>query len=245
MGYYDYQQGLIYRHLKQESGWDSHLKRCRDYVMRAVRIHKPEKITVLGSGWLLELPVAELAETVNEIVLVDIVHPPDVIQQAGKISKIRIVESDVTGGLIEEVYRKVHSRPFFSRLASLTDVSIPDYKPDYDPGLVISLNLLTQLEVLPVRYLQRKAGIGENELNEFRRSVQQKHLNFLAAHKSVLVTDYEEVITSKSGEVKTVKTALAGFPAGFDTEKWTWNFDLKGSDFYNSRSIMKVLAMTF
>ena len=69
--------------------------------MRAVRIQKPERITVLGSGWLLDLPVAEISEMVSEIILVDIVHPPDVIKQAGMIRNIKIVEADVTGGLIE------------------------------------------------------------------------------------------------------------------------------------------------
>lgn len=244
MGYYDYQSGLIYRHLKQESGWDSHLNRCREYVLRTIRIHKPEKITVLGSGWLLELPVAEISEKVSELVLVDIVHPPDVIQQVRTLKNVKIIESDVSGGLIEEVYRKVKATPLLKRLDNLDGLVIPDYLPDGDPGIVISMNLLTQLEVLPVRFLEKKARISSEEMLEFRKKVQQKHLEFLSRHRSVLVSDYEEVSTSKSGETNSVRTLVADLPDGFDVEKWTWNFDLKGSDFYNSRSVMKVVAMT-
>ena len=67
MGYYDYQSGLIYRHLNQESGWDSHLEKCRSYILRAIDKHKPGKVTVLGSGWLLELPIAEIVEKTGKI----------------------------------------------------------------------------------------------------------------------------------------------------------------------------------
>ena len=52
MGYYDYQNGLIYNHLNQEGGWDSHLDHCRNFINRALDYYKPEKVTVLGSGWL-------------------------------------------------------------------------------------------------------------------------------------------------------------------------------------------------
>ena len=142
------------------------------------------------------------------------------------------------------MYRKVKATPLLKKLDSIDGLVIPDYVPDEDPGMVISLNLLTQLEVLPVRFLERKARIRSEEMMEFRKEVQQKHLDFLSRHRSVLVSDYEEISTSKSGETGTVRTLVADLPEGFDVEKWTWDFDLKGSDFYNSRSVMKVVAMT-
>lgn len=212
--------------------------------MRAVRIQKPERITVLGSGWLLDLPVAEISEMVSEIILVDIVHPPDVIKQAGMIRNIKIVEADVTGGLIENVFNRVKAQPLFSKLNTLSGLEIPDYVPDSDPGLIISLNLLTQLEVLPVRFLKRMARISEDELLEFRKAIQRNHIRFLSSYRSVLITEYEEVTTDKSGEVTKEKTVVTDLPEGFDVEKWTWNFDLKGSDFYGKRSVMRVIAMS-
>jgi len=244
MGYYDYQSGLIYRHLNQESGWDDHLEHCRRYILKAIAHYKPGKVTVLGSGWLLELPVAEIIEKTGKLCLIDIIHPPEVVRQAGKIGNVELIESDVTGGLIEEVDKKINRYPIFKRTGSLEGIIIPEYKPEKDPGMIISLNLITQLETQLVRYLKKKAGISEDEIFCFRKAIQERHIDFLSRYTSVLITDYEEVITGKNGEVNRVPTLIADTPSFIDKEEWTWNFDSKGADYYNSTSIMKVLAIT-
>jgi hypothetical protein len=244
MGYYDYQSGLIYRHLNQESGWNSHLEKCRSYILRAIDKHKPGKVTVLGSGWLLELPIAEIVEKTGKVSLIDIIHPPDVVRQAGKISNIELIESDITGGLIGLVWQNVNRYAFFKKTRSLEGIIIPEYIPASDPGMIISLNLITQLEMLLVRYLKRKARIGEEEMINFRKTLQDRHIDFISKYRSVLITDYEELITDRSGEVKKVPTLLAELPSCSHREEWTWDFDLKGADYYNSRSVMKVLAVT-
>jgi len=243
MGYYDYQSGLIYRHLNQESGWDSHLARCRSYILNAIDKHKPDKLTVLGSGWLLELPVAEIVERTGRVSLIDIIHPPDVVRQAGRIDNVDLIVSDVTGGLIEQVWKKTRRYPFFRKADNLEGIIVPEYKAQCDPGMIISLNLITQLEVLPIRYLRKKAKINEDELFRFRRAIQEKHLDFLSKHNSVLITDYEEVITERSGDVTSVPTLIAELPLVTEKEEWTWNFDQKGEDYYNSRSVMHVIAV--
>jgi hypothetical protein len=244
MGYYDYQSGLIYRHLNQESGWESHLERCRKYILKAIDIYKPHKVTVLGSGWLLELPVAEIIEKTEKLCLIDIIHPPEVIKQAGSIRNVELIEQDLTAGLIEEVWKKVRSHSVFSKPDSLEDIIIPEFIPESDPGMIISLNIITQLETLIVRYLKRKARISDEAMFNFRKAIQNKHIDFITKYRSVLITDREEIITNKSGEVKQVPTLLAEMPSFTGKEEWTWNFDLKGADYYNSRSVMKVLAVT-
>jgi len=244
MGYYSYQNGLIYRHLNQDSGWDSHLEHCRDYILRAVDIYKPQKVTVLGSGWLLELPLAEIVEKTGKVCLVDIVHPPDVISQAGSIMNLELKELDVTGGLIEEVWNKTGKYSFFNKLKSLENIIIPDFKPDNDPGLVISLNILTQLESLLIDFLKKRSKIKEEEFIRFRTEIQKKHIDFLLRHRSVVICDTVEVITNKSGNITTIPTLLTDLPSGQFSEEWTWNFDQTGADLYNSRSILKVVALT-
>jgi len=42
---------------------------------------------------------------------------------------------------------------------------------------------------------------------------------------------------------KIVPTLFTGLPSGRLIEKWTWNFDSKGVDLYNSRSKLKVIAI--
>lgn len=243
MKYYNYQNGLVYSHVNQEGGWESHQERCRRFILKAFDQYKPEKITVLGSGWLLDLPFAELVERTQRICLVDIVHPPDVIRQAGNFTNVELIEQDITGGLIETVWLKSDKYSFFNKMKSLKNIIVPEYKPDGDPGMVISLNILTQLESLLIDFLKKRSKIKEEEFNLFRAEIQKKHISFLLEHKSVLITDYAEVITSRSGSIKTIPTLFTDLPPCQFNEKWTWNFDQTGADLYNSRSQFKIVAL--
>jgi len=243
MGYYNYQNGLISRHLNQEDSWAYHLDQSRKFIIKAIELYSPEKITVLGSGWLLDFPMAELAERTSKIYLIDIVHPPDVIKQVSIFNNIELIEQDVTGGLIGEVWQRWSNYTFFSRPQTLKNLIVPDYKSAADPGMVISLNILTQLESLIIDFIRKRSKVKEEEFDILRTEIQKKHIEFLNKYKSVLITDYEEVITGKHGVEKIVPTLFTGLPSGRLIEKWTWNFDSKGVDLYNSRSKLKVIAI--
>jgi hypothetical protein len=243
MGYYAYQNGLIYNHLNQEGGWDSHLARCRSFINRALEYYKPEKVTVLGSGWLLDLPLAEMIEKTEMIYLVDIVHPPEVVKQAGELERVVIIEQDITGGLIEKVWNTSRKYTFINKLKSLESIIIPEYTPDFDPGMVISLNLLTQLEMRLIECLKKRSVISEDEFQSFRKEIQENHIRFLMRHRSVLITDYEEVVTKRNGETTAFPSLFAEIPMGKFREEWTWDIDLKGRDSYNSSRVMKVVSV--
>lgn len=245
MGYYNYQNGLIYRHLNQEGGWDHHLAKCREYILKSLDRFQPESVTVLGSGWLLDLPLAEILEKTNKIRLVDIVHPPDVLSQAGTISNVELKEEDVTGGLIREVWSETSKYSFIRRMKDIPEINVPLYSPDYDPGLVISLNILTQLENLPVEYMKKKSRLSDDQFLSFRKQVQQRHVEFLSEHKAILISDVEEIRKTNDGKSVVIPTLVTDMTDASSKEEWTWDFDLRGSDYYNSTSIMKVIGLTF
>lgn len=245
MGYYNYHNALIHRHIDQDGGWDSHLEHCRRFILKALDYYKPEKVTFLGSGWLLDLPLAEMVENNTKINLVDIVHPPEVIVQAGSLNSVELIEDDVTGGLIKKVWEEAGRHSFLNPLKSLANISVPEYSPEYDPGLVISLNLLTQLEYLPVNFLKKRSVIREEYFLPFRSEIQKKHLDFLKKHDSVLISDITEIITNKSGAVTTIHTLMTELPPAQFSEEWSWNFEKEGSDYFNSRSVLNVVALTF
>jgi len=243
MGYYAYQSGLIYNHLNQEGGWDGHLNSCRRFINRALEHYKPDTVTVLGSGWLLDLPLAEMLEKTSRVYLVDIVHPPEVVRQAGSLENVVLVEKDITGGLIEEVWNKTGKFSLFRKLKSLESITIPEFSLDFDPGFIISLNILTQLESQLLNCIKKRSAISEEEIFRFRKAIQEKHIDFLRKHKSLIITDYAEVIIKKSGESQTNPTLFTELPEGKFKEDWTWDFDLKGHENYNSRSIIKVVSV--
>ena len=243
MGYYNYQNGLIYNHLSQKGGWDSHFEHCRNFIMRALDLYKPQKVTILGSGWLLELSLAEMIEKTKKVCLVDIVHPPDVMDQAGSLKNVELIEQDITGGLIEDVWQETGKYSFFKKLRSLENISIPEYSQEGDPGLIFSLNILTQLESLLIDFIKERSKIREEEFTGFRAEIQKKHIDFLKKHESVLITDLSEIITDNSGRVTEEITMLTDLPAGKYREEWIWNFDYARSDFHTKRSVFKIVGI--
>jgi hypothetical protein len=243
MGYYNYQNGLIYHHLNQEGGWVEHQNNCRKLILKALDLYKPSKVTVLGSGWLLDLPFAELVERTEKLCLIDIIHPPDVVSQVKHLKNVVLYEQDVTGGLIQEVWQKTRHYSFIRKLKTLAGINIPDYIPGEDPGMIVSLNILTQLESLPSDFIKKRSKINEEEFKCFKSEVQRKHIEFLSRYKSVLVSDFAEVITSKTGDIKTITTLLTDLPDGKFREEWTWNFDKAGGDLYNSTSQFNVVGI--
>lgn len=243
MGYYNYQRGLIYHHASQKGGWEKHNENSRQFILKALDLFKPEKVTVLGSGWLLDLPFTEIMEKVPKICLVDIIHPPDVIIQVSHLSNVELIEKDVSGGLISEVWEKTSKYSFFNRLKTLKGISIPEFYNESDPGMIISLNLLTQLEVLPVEFIKKRSKITDDAFRIFRSDIQKKHIEYLMKHRSVLISDYAEIVTGRSGVTQTIPTLFAELPSGSVREEWTWNFDKRGGDLYNSRSQFKVVAI--
>jgi phenylpyruvate tautomerase PptA (4-oxalocrotonate tautomerase family) len=243
MGYYEYQRGLIYHHLNQEGGWNSHQQHCRDFILKAIDHYRPVKITVLGSGWLLDLPLAEMAEKTGKVVLADIIHPPEVIRQTAGMKNVELIEQDLTGGLIEEVWKKAGKRTFLNRLSSLDKIYIPEYKPVNDPGMVISLNIITQLETQPERLLRKKSKATEAEFRHFRKEIQSGHLRFLQRYKSILITDIAEVITETGGKTDEKVTILVELPAGRAREDWIWDFDLLQADYNKKMSVFKICAL--
>jgi hypothetical protein len=243
MGYYNYQRGLIYHHLDEEGSWNEHLVNCRNFILKAIDYYKPSVVTVLGSGWLLDLPLAEMAESDCVINLVDIVHPPEVKDQVKDLGNVVLKEDDVSGGLIDEVWKKAGRRTIFNRLKTISDIEVNEYKPRFDPGMVISLNILTQLETLPVNLLVRKSNVNADEIINFRKRVQQMHLQFLKKHRSVLITDCSEIIRDSSGRSNELPSLLVDLPDAIVTQEWTWNFDLRKSDYYRKKSVFKVKAL--
>lgn len=238
MGYLSDQKGIINRYLREMGGWDSHLYRCRDYILRSADILKPETVTILGSGWLLDVPLEELAESGMEINLVDINHPPQVRRRVARFSNVTLVEDDITGGLSEMVYRLVAGND-----DNLPDIKIPEYLPDYHCGLVISLNILTQLDMFLTDYLVRNSSIENEQLRQFRGRVQQQHISFLKSRGALLISDFREDIYRDNDIIESNDLLFTPFPEGTENEEWDWEFDTRGMYYSGKKVVFRVKAL--
>jgi hypothetical protein len=141
------------------------------------------------------------------------------------------------------VWQETGKYSFFNKLRSLENISIPEYSQEGDPGLVFSLNILTQLESLLIDFIRKRSKIREEEFTAFRAEIQKKHIDFLKKHESVLITDLSEIITDNSGRVTEEITMLTDLPAGKYREEWIWNFDYARSDFHTKRSVFKIVGI--
>jgi hypothetical protein len=237
MGYLADQQGIINRYLREQGGWDEHLYRCRNYIIESVKRRKPELITILGSGWLLDIPLEELAEGGTRINLVDINHPAQVRRKVQQFSNVELVEYDITGGLIETIWKEA-GKPGFN----LPGMVIPALKPDFDCGMILSVNILTQLDMLLAEYLAKYPGLKHGDIRHFRKGIQDSHLGFLQSVDSLLITDWGEEIWS-DGELSSSSDLLfTGLPQGNNTEEWKWEFDTNGLYYSGKKVIFRVLA---
>jgi hypothetical protein len=225
MGYYDDQDGIMRRYRAEKSSWDFHLQKSCELIIRATGIFNPSVITVLGSGWLLDLPVEKLTLNKRSINMVDILLPGETEARIQAFRHARFIREDVTGGLISAVYDNVRRSIFRSEVNVEKILDFKPYEPPDNTDLVISLNILSQLDSIPIGYLKRKTKISDEEINVIRQRVQQQHIDMLSNRNSLLITDFYEHPVNSTKVSERRPTIVADLPEGISREEWDWTFD--------------------
>lgn len=207
LGYLKEQIAIAARYRRHAPAWKYHLERSRRFVMwTAANTADQNKVVILGSGGLLDVPLGDLAEDFNEVVLVDIFHSPAVRGWAAQYPNARLVEADLTG-LIDDLAE-----------GELPDAPPLPVIPDADADLVVSLNLLGQLPLVPQRHLPDKHG------KAFGAEIQRQHLRALQElpGRVCLITEtHREYV--EDDEVDEVEPALADIKLPEPDERWIWN----------------------
>lgn len=224
MGYFRDQRGIANRFLNERDSWQEHLENTRRFILKCAARTREESATILGSGWWLDLPFAELARRFSPLRFVDIVHPPEIRKKAEKYPEIELVEDDLTGGVVRNVFEAVRNRKKESKPITAT-LNAYGYKPDFNPGFVISVNILSQLDALLTDYWTEFIREDENNLNRFREALQQQHLRFLGQQDSCLISDVAERKQYRNGNVVRKTLLHVGFPQGDQKQSWVWTFD--------------------
>jgi hypothetical protein len=245
MGYLTDQRGIINRYMEEQGRWDQHLHNAREMIIQAIDTCRPASIAILGSGWLLDVPLDELCSMVEEIKLVDLVHPVQVRKRVHNMKKVTITESDITGGMIQLVYDWTNIKGSAGSASQLLEQceTLEGFKIDAE--MVISLNLMNQLDMLLVDYLKRKTNLPDAHWLGYRRKIQQDHLDFLTGRKSLLITDFKELIYSRNELVESRELIHVDIPHGSIEKEWTWDFDNFGVYHTGKTTQLKVLARIF
>lgn len=237
LGYIADQQGIINRYLREKGGWDSHLMKTRDFIVEGVKAARPDIITILGSGWLLDVPLEEVSSLCDHINLVDINHPAQIRRKTGLFKNVSLIEDDITGGVAGILTDAIRNN------ISVSAIDIPRYTPDYERGLVVSVNLLTQLDMIPADYLAARSDSSREDLREFRKRIQESHISFLREQPSLLISDFQEEVWREDEKMEVNDLLFTSFPDGEMERQWIWDFDTGGSYYRRSRVLFKVRAV--
>ena len=244
MGFIRDQEGIMNRYLRESSRWKEHLEKTRSFISGSFRHTGAESAAVLGSGWLLDVPLDDLLGRFKHIYLVDIHHPIQIRKKTASLRQVELIEEDLSGGIIEQVWNTVAGPE--SDTSNGPDPEQFMWVPPLSrisPDVLISVNLLNQLDILLCDYLLKKKHFQQEALAPFRRAIQSFHLEWISRKPGCLVTDVREEVRDKNG-VKSSKTLIyARLPDAIRQERWWWDFDSLGTYHPESLTRMEVQAL--
>ncbi len=229
LGFLADQKGIVNRYLV-EAGWKKHIERTQNFIVNSLKDCDFKTVSILGSGWFLDIPIEFLLEHFEKIYCFDVNHPRQITHKYRKESKIEFIDADITGGLIDKFYQ----------LKQITKSDIPLVQPSNIEGVVVSLNLLSQLDNLLFGY----SNFTDGDEVKIRKQIQQNHLKFLSHIPHLLISDYEEVYLNDEGKkIDNKPTIFATLPKNKNFEKWTWQFDTQKTYKNNCKTELKVIAL--
>lgn len=209
MGYVREAIAIEARYKRCRSAWAPHLENCKAEILKAVAsLQKGDRVMILGSGALHDVPVAEILAQELDLICVDIVHLPHMRRQ---YKELTFIEKDITE-LVEPLY-KAGSLP-----------NSYDVEWEIEAELVISLNLLSQLPLCLVDYAEKQ---NRALPDDFAEQVAQAHLDWLKNLKTpvLLICDRERYYYEGEQQVACEQTAQG---PGKPQMSWLWDVAPKG-----------------
>ncbi|MFO7670013.1 MAG: hypothetical protein R6W31_10180 [Bacteroidales bacterium] len=248
MGYLQDQQGILNRYFRESSHWRGHLDLTRAFIKSAFTAHTPgennaDSVAVLGSGWLLDVPLDDLLQSFKKVYLVDINHPPQIRKKVERLENVILLEEDLTGGAIEQVWRFTSEKGQGTVEDLIKALRLTPPLTSVAPSAYISVNLLNQLDIILCDYLSKHCPAETNVLDQFRTLIQSFHLQWVTQKPGCLITDTREISIHRDGTHEVKSLLFTSLPEGTRSEKWTWDFDTSGTYRSGIRSRMEVEAV--
>ena len=197
--------------------WQEHLQNCHSFILDVSR-NCPRRKTalILGSGALLDIPIEALASSFDQVVLADLVHPLNARWRTRTLRNVRLETRDLTGTLDQAANGRLPSR---TPINFYQDHPLGPPELPILPDLVVSANILSQLALLPVKYLAVTKGHSQEGLEAYAKSLAEEHLAWLTHFSGsvCLITDTASFLASQRQDL------LPGISLPEPSRTWTWN----------------------
>ena len=251
MGYLSELIAIRPRYDRSRKLWEPHLRQTKDFILAgATRCVHRRRVVFLGSGWLLDVPLEELAGMFNEVHLVDIIHPLAARKAAARHPNVHVLSLDVAG-VAKPVFEAA------ARMGRTMQKEALSFQVERQPSgwlegdYVVSVNLLSQLPVVPRELLTKlrdhhgRALYEESEMRSFARAVVEHHGRILQQAGSItcLVTDVEEITLDREGRTTARRDLLAGFELPPAEREWTWGFSDFGEASSSEKTTRRVIGL--
>ena len=242
MGFFSDQSGIIRRYRREKNGWDIHIDNTKKFAVKCMQNKNRKSAAVLGSGWLLDVPIDEMSKYFEKIVLYDIRHPEKTKKKIKNLNNIELCTCDISGFAIAtfqyaKKYRNSDNRPPVSCIQPQKTIDLSAF------DFVFSCNILNQLDILLVDYLLQFFDLNDDEIIAFRNRIQEHHIGILPRNRSCIVVDYKEITKTANGKECSRKTTVHHpIVKRTDVQRWTWEFDTKMTYYKDKKTFFEVLA---
>ncbi len=243
MGYVRDQEGIMNRYIREKNHWEIHLEKTREFINTSFTDLSISSVAILGSGWLLDVPLEEMRTRYEHLYLVDIHHPPQIRKKVGGLENVELIEADLTGGAIELVWQAAKKRRDHSLDTILNESSLSPPLSHLSPDAFISLNLLNQLDIILCDFLEKTGYFQQETRDHFRSLIQTFHLDWITQIPGCIVTDTVEVSKDSHGRETFISLLYTDLPEGHRKSQWSWEFDTHGRYDPGCRTRMEVQAI--
>lgn len=218
LGYARAAVSLWSRRRRWAKSWREHEANSRAFVLEiAESCRRRDTLWLLGGGTLADIPLAELSAMFRRIVIFDIALLPTARRQVRRFINVELRLADITG-IVEPLTEWQPRTPLPIPSAAV----LQDLDP-VPPDGVVSLNLLSQLPLLPMEFARRQ-GAGRNAAEEFGRAILQAHLQALSAFACPvgLVVDAARIWRNRSSELVMRESAVLELSLPTPQREWYW-----------------------
>jgi hypothetical protein len=221
MGYLYEAIAMRERHRRHRADWQQHIADTRRCVLSAAEnCRNRERTVVLGAGLLLDVPLNELASMFREVVLADIVFLPEIRRRINSYGNVKLLQCDVTG-IAELLFQNVQCGRQI--LPSETTSILPAV--DADTGLIVSLNILSQLCVIPGRFaLKHMRRLHEKHVSHWCGRITASHYATIASLPGdvCLIADQAFAKYDRQGQIIEKGSTVYSLTLPEPDDSWTW-----------------------